>query len=137
MGWFNHQLVFPCLTLRIIGPSNGRAWTCIAGIGSAKIASFEGSGYLGYKKSGRCCSFVTSRTQRWKKDVWLDVLGSWQMLASMLRNREFRTSSSLKQYEPMILGGFKYFLKMFIPICYFVPCGRFTVIFFKWAETTN
>ena len=30
------------------GPSNGRVWTCIAGVQVFKIAVFEGSGFLGY-----------------------------------------------------------------------------------------
>ena len=34
-------------TLRILGPSNGRFWTCIAGVRVLKIAIFEGSGVLG------------------------------------------------------------------------------------------
>ena len=35
-------------TLRIIGPSNRGVWTLKQGSGVLKIASFEGSGYLGY-----------------------------------------------------------------------------------------
>ena len=34
-------------SLRILGPSNGRVWTCIAGVWVLKIATFEGSGFLG------------------------------------------------------------------------------------------
>ena len=32
-------------TLRILGPSNGGVWTCIAGVRVLKIATFEGSGF--------------------------------------------------------------------------------------------
>ena len=39
--------IFP--TLRILGPSNGRVWTCIARVRVLKIATFEGSGFLGYE----------------------------------------------------------------------------------------
>ena len=45
----NMQKIWP--TLRILGPSNGRVWTCIAGVWVLKIATFEGSGFLGQKKN--------------------------------------------------------------------------------------
>ena len=38
-----------CITLRILGPSNGGVGTCIAGVRVLKIDTFEGSGYLGYE----------------------------------------------------------------------------------------
>ena len=34
-------------TLRIIGPSNGRVWTCISGVRVLKTATSQGSGFLG------------------------------------------------------------------------------------------
>ena len=36
--------------LRILGPSDGRVWTCIAGVRVLKIAIFEMSGLLGWPK---------------------------------------------------------------------------------------
>lgn len=37
---------------------------------------------------------------RWKKDVWHETLGKMCSAASMLRNREFRTLSSLNSMNP-------------------------------------
>ena len=50
----NHQMSLMTAkrftTLRVLGPSNGRVWTCIAGVRVLKIAILEGSGFLGKVK---------------------------------------------------------------------------------------
>ena len=49
-GILNHIISgwnFHC-ALRIRGPSNGRVWTCIAGVRVLQIAIFEGTGFLGW-----------------------------------------------------------------------------------------
>ena len=75
------------VALRILGPSNGRVWTCIAGVRVLKIVIFEGSGFLGWKVWNfllTCVSysFVMNRkleTFRTMIQVELcdDRIGSW------------------------------------------------------------
>ncbi len=50
LGWW--KKIIKCTTLRILAPSNGGVWTCIAGVRVLKIGTFEGSGYLGQLRSG-------------------------------------------------------------------------------------
>ena len=49
-SWAEKQLApQKWLALRILGSSNGRVWTCIAGVRVLKLAIFEGSGFLGWR----------------------------------------------------------------------------------------
>ena len=63
-------------TLRILGPSNGRVWTCIAEVRVLKIAVFEASGFLGYVYSDwlQCGNTTPKQYSKWWQYTEINLL---------------------------------------------------------------